>query len=60
MLLMGVMADKEHGRMIKMLSPLTCRAFTVTPENARSLDSVGVMREFSENGVEAQSYPSID
>lgn len=59
-LLMGVMADKEHGRMIKMLSPLTCRAFTVTPENARSLDSVGVMREFSENGVEAHSYPSID
>lgn len=58
-LLMGVMADKNHREMIKMLSPLTSAAYTVTPDNARSLDSDKVMLEFRENGVDAHACETI-
>ncbi len=58
-LLMGVMADKDHASMIKALSHVCAKAFTVTPENARSLDSVGVKREFRENGVVSEAYDGI-
>lgn len=58
-LLMGVMADKDHSRMIKALSPLCAKAFTVKPDNARSLDSAGVEREFEENGVVSEAFESL-
>ncbi|MGN1410170.1 MAG: bifunctional folylpolyglutamate synthase/dihydrofolate synthase [Eubacteriales bacterium] len=58
-LLMGVMADKNHPQMIKMLAPVCEKAFTVKPDNARSLDSADVMREFEENGVDAESFDSL-
>ncbi len=59
-LLMGVMADKEHLGMIEMLAPLSDRVFTVTPPNARSLDSTGVEREFESFGAEAVAYPVLE
>lgn len=59
-LLLGVMADKDHGSMIKKLSSVCSCAYTVTPNNSRSLDSGGAMREFEENGVASHSYESID
>ena len=58
-LLMGVMADKEHEKMIRMLAPYVAHAVTVTPANARSLDSSGVMAEFEANGVEAEAYEDL-
>ncbi len=59
-LLMGVMADKDHLRMIETLAPLCERSFTVTPQNARSLDSVGVEREFECFGVPSSAFSTID
>lgn len=58
-LLMGVMADKAHGEMIKTLSPCVAHAFTVTPENARSLDSDGVRKEFESCGVPAEAFDNL-
>lgn len=58
-LLMGVMADKAHGEMIKTLSPCVDRAFTVTPSNARSLDSDGVRKEFESCGVPAEAFDKL-
>ena len=59
-LLMGVMADKDHLEMIELLAPCTRRVYTVTPSNERSLDSAGVESEFRTFGVEAYSFDSID
>lgn len=59
-LLMGVMADKDHLRMIELLAPLSDRVYTVTPPNARSLDSTGVEREFETFGAEAIAYPVLE
>ena len=58
-LLMGVMADKDHRKMIEMLSPYAAEVFTVTPSNARSLDSAAVEAEFGEFGVTGHAYPTI-
>lgn len=59
-ILMGVMADKDHINMIKMLSAVADRVFTVTPANARSLDSTGVEREFESFGVDALSFDVLE
>lgn len=59
-LLMGVMADKDHRKMIKMLAPFVSSVFCVTPENARSLDSAGVLSEFGECGVRGEAFDSIE
>ncbi len=58
-LLMGVLADKNHREMIEMLSSSALTAYTVTPDNARSLDSDKVMLEFEENGVDAHACETI-
>jgi len=58
-LLMGVMADKDHDRMIAMLSPFAKKVFTVTPANARSLDSAEVKREFITHGVDGEAFPDL-
>ena len=58
--LMGVMADKDHEKMIKMLAPLTAYAVTVMPHNARSLDSGEVEREFELYGVAGKSFTDVN
>lgn len=58
-LLMGVMADKDHEQMIKMLAPYTEAVFTVTPANARSLDSANVEHEFEEFGVHGKAFEEL-
>ena len=59
-ILMGVMADKDHLNMTEMLSAVADRVFTVTPPNARSLDSTGVEREFESFGVPASSFDVLE
>ncbi len=56
LLLMGVLADKDYRTMIDLLSPLAERVYTVTPDNARSLDSAGTANEFERRGVYAVGY----
>ncbi len=59
-LLMGVMADKEHEKMIGMLAPLASHVTTVTPANARSLDAAETAREFAAHGTEAVSCDRLE
>lgn len=56
LLLMGVMADKDHEKMISMLAPTAVKVFTVMPPNDRSLASAGVEREFEQFGTEAAAF----
>lgn len=53
-LLMGVMADKEYPEMVKTLSEVAAKAFTVKPNNPRALDSMLLADEFIRNGVDAE------
>ncbi len=53
-LLMGVMADKEYPEMVKKLSEVACKAFTVKPCNPRALESSLLADEFIANGVSAE------
>jgi len=53
-LLMGVMADKEYPEMVKTLSEVAAKAFTVKPKNPRALDSMLLADEFIRNGVDAE------
>ena len=36
--IIGILADKEHEKMLELMLPLAKRVFTVTPPNARGLD----------------------
>ena len=53
-MLMGVMADKEYPEMVKTLSEVAAKAFTVKPKNPRALDSMLLADEFIRNGVDAE------
>ena len=43
--IIGVLADKEHEKMLKKMLPFAKQVYTVTPPNARALDSVSLARE---------------
>jgi dihydrofolate synthase/folylpolyglutamate synthase len=53
-MLMGVMADKEYPEMVKTLSEVAAKAFTVKPKNPRALDSKLLADEFIRNGIDAE------
>ena len=59
-LLMGVMADKDHEKMISMLAPTAVKVFTVMPPNDRSLASTGVEMEFEQFGTEAAAFDVLE
>ncbi|MBQ4353262.1 MAG: bifunctional folylpolyglutamate synthase/dihydrofolate synthase [Clostridia bacterium] len=58
-LLMGVMADKDHEKMIAMLAPYARAVFSVTPANERSLHSADLGKEFEACGVRAEAYEDL-
>lgn len=60
LMLMGVMADKDHEKMISMLAPTAAKVFTVMPPNERSLASAGVEMEFEQFGTEAAAFDVLD
>lgn len=37
--IIGVLADKEYGKMLKQMLPFACSVYTVTPGNQRALDA---------------------
>ncbi len=57
--LMGVMADKDYRTMTEGIAPFARAVFTVTPKNARSLDSSGLSAEFASHGIPSRSYATI-
>jgi len=52
-LVMGVMADKDHGQMVEELSPFTAAVVTVRPDRERSMESADLAEEFRRCGVPA-------
>lgn len=55
-LLIGVMADKEYSLYADMLGRYIDRAFTVKPDNPRSLDAEKLAETFSAKGISAESF----
>ncbi len=58
-LVFGVMADKDWREMIKTVSPVANRVFTVRPDNPRSLDPAESASAFLECGVPAEACGSV-
>lgn len=59
-LLIGVMADKDYHLYADMLGGYIHKAFTVKPDNPRSLDSDTLAAAFREKGIAAESFPVLD
>ena len=58
-LLSGVMADKDRGEMIETMKPIIARAFTVTPNNPRSLAAEDYAAQLVSYGIAATPYGSV-
>jgi dihydrofolate synthase/folylpolyglutamate synthase len=43
--IIGVLADKEHGKMLRLLLPYADAVYTVTPDNPRALDAGALAEE---------------
>ena len=59
-LLIGVMADKEYGLYPEILGKFIDKAFTVVPDNPRSLDSDILAAAFEAKGINAVSCGSVE
>ena len=59
-LLTGVMADKDYTDMVATLAPLTCRVFTLTPNNPRSLAAADYAAVYQKAGVEASAHDTVE
>ena len=57
--LMGVMADKDHGDMIRQLLPLTKRFYTVQPDSPRAMSAQALAEEIRALGGEAEPAGSV-
>ena len=45
--IIGVLSDKEHDKMMEIITPLADRIFTVTPNNRRAMPNTLLAREIS-------------
>jgi len=59
-LLTGVMKDKDYPSMADELSAVACRAYTLRPDNKRSLDPELFAAEFRRCGVESEGSETIE
>lgn len=58
-MLIGVMADKEYNLYADILGKYIDCAFTVTPDNPRSLDSQVLAETFLEKDIKAKAFPVL-
>ncbi len=58
-LLSGVMADKDYAHMVKRMSEVACRAFTVRPDNSRALAAGAFAEVFEQDGVPAEGFATV-
>lgn len=56
----GVLRDKDYAVIAKMLAPLACLAFTVTPTNPRALDAKEYAAVLREAGVDATACKNVN
>ena len=59
-LLTGVLKDKNYEEIAKMLSTVSSRAFTLTPDSPRALSSEEYARVLCGAGINAVAHKSID
>lgn len=57
--IIGVLADKEHEKMLRIMSPFAKRIYTVTPDNARALDAQSLAEEAGKYCDQVQAVDSI-
>ena len=57
--MMGVMADKDHGDMIRTLLPLAKRFVTVRPESPRAMTAEALAEEIRSLGGEAEPAGAV-
>ena len=60
LLLSGVMADKDYDGMVATLAPVAAEAFTLTPDNPRSLPAADFAEAFRRGGVPAASFETVE
>ena len=58
--MMGVMADKDHGDMIRQLLPLAKRFITVQPDSPRSMTAEDLAEEIRALGGEAELAGTVE
>lgn len=58
--IIGVLADKEHEKMLRIMSPFAKRVYTVTPHNARALDAERLAKEASNYYENVQACGSVE
>ncbi len=57
--IIGVLADKEHEKMLKMMLPLAAKVFTVTPHNSRAMDGAELAKEAAKYHRDVTYVPDI-
>ena len=58
--MMGVMADKDHGDMIRLLLPFTRRFITVRPDSPRSMGAEELAEEIRSLGGKAEPAGTVE
>ena len=56
----GVMKDKDVGEMLPVIAEVANEAFTVTPDNPRSMDSKLYAQYFNDYGIKAYAFDTIE
>ncbi|MBE6708693.1 MAG: bifunctional folylpolyglutamate synthase/dihydrofolate synthase [Ruminococcaceae bacterium] len=56
----GVMGDKDHSEMCRIMSQFAIRAYTVTPDNPRAMDAKAYAKELCEYGIDATPCDSME
>ena len=59
-LLMGMMADKDHKKAVELLSAVADSVHTVRPSNPRAMSAEELASEFEENNVSAAPHASVE
>lgn len=58
--IIGVLADKEHEKMLRIMLPLAERVYTVTPNNARALSADKLAEEAAKYHKQVTAMTTID
>ena len=58
--IIGVLADKEHEKMLAIMLPYAKRVYTVTPGNARALDAKSLAQEAAKYWTDVQATRSVE
>lgn len=58
--IIGVLADKEHEKMLQLMSPYAQRVYTVTPDNARALSATALAVEAKKYYPEVVAVESVE